>query len=151
MTGHKTSRAADIWALGIILYQLVYSHTPWSGANKNVRVNLITSPDTKIEFPSIPTRLEPSNSDEALLLDRLKGCLRYDKEDRYTMKDLLGHGFLREDGAYNYMFMFRKKVESQFGTPLPTDVESVLKIAEELEPVLRQACGVSSILIDDKK
>ena len=26
--GHKTSRAADIWALGIILYQLVYGHTP---------------------------------------------------------------------------------------------------------------------------
>ena len=49
------------------------------------------------------------------------------------------------------MFSFRKKVESQFGTPLPADVESVLKIAEELEPVLRQACGVSSILIDDKK
>ena len=110
-------------------------------------------------------------------------------------RDLLGHGFLREDGAYNYMFMFRKKVESQFGTPLPTDVDSVretnlqridiiitkfwtrifyfctfwtfdfatawshplhietnqvLKIAEELDPVLRQACGVSSILIEPK-
>ena len=32
--GHKTSRAADIWALGIILYQLVYSHTPYENVKR---------------------------------------------------------------------------------------------------------------------
>uniref|UniRef100_A0A1Q3F1G2 Putative dual-specificity mitotic checkpoint protein kinase n=1 Tax=Culex tarsalis TaxID=7177 RepID=A0A1Q3F1G2_CULTA len=84
----KMSKKSDIWSLGCILYLLLYKRTPFAHI-KNIytKVNVITNPNTAIEFPPLPSYYPP------ILLEMLKRCLQYDPKTRASTADLLQYPF----------------------------------------------------------
>ncbi|XP_055549180.1 dual specificity protein kinase Ttk isoform X2 [Wyeomyia smithii] len=84
----RMSKKSDIWSLGCILYLLLYKKTPFSHV-KNIynKVNIITNPNTVIDYPSLP------NYYPSMLLEMLQRCLRYDPKSRASTADLLGYPF----------------------------------------------------------
>jgi len=90
----KLGRSSDIWSLGIILYQLVYSHPPFSHLEPVQRVFLLNSPDLKIAFPEGHCLDDHSPSTKANLVDVLSSCLQREPRRRSTLPQLLRHPFL---------------------------------------------------------
>lgn len=88
---HLTTKA-DIWALGIILYQWVYDQKhPYENlpGGKSTRVKALTSLDVPITLESMASSLS-----DPLVLDVIKLCLEKRIENRPSAKDLLTHPFL---------------------------------------------------------
>lgn len=84
----KMSKKSDIWSLGCILYLLLYKRTPFAHI-KNIytKVNVITNPNTAIEYPPLPSYYPP------MMLEMLKRCLQYDPKTRASTADLLQFPF----------------------------------------------------------
>lgn len=99
----KMGRATDVWALGCILYQMVYGHTPYSKIRPmHVKIMAIQNPGHVIDYPSfavpINERGEPQEHLKVAvrndLVNVMKGCLRFDPKKRMTIPDLLQDPFL---------------------------------------------------------
>ena len=80
---------SDVWALGVILYQLAYGGVaPYSAVPGGKLGKLKAVLDR-----NIPVDFEPLA--DYTLLDTLKRCLEKDPEKRATIAELLSHTFLR--------------------------------------------------------
>ncbi|EGZ09120.1 hypothetical protein PHYSODRAFT_525160, partial [Phytophthora sojae] len=90
----KVGRASDIWSLGCILYQIVYSRPPFADARNIVeKFRCIIDPSVPIPFPAL------KNKD---LEDVIRSCLQRDHRLRPPIDGddgLLSHPFLRSTGS----------------------------------------------------
>ncbi|KAF6158165.1 hypothetical protein GIB67_014959 [Kingdonia uniflora] len=82
----KCGRPWDIWSPGYILYQIVYSRIPFSEYKTFwAKFKVITDRNHDITYGPI---LNP------LLLDLMKMCLAWDRNERWRIPQLLQHPFL---------------------------------------------------------
>ncbi|KAE8980304.1 hypothetical protein PF005_g20246 [Phytophthora fragariae] len=90
----KVGRASDIWSLGCILYQIVYSKPPFADARTIIdKFRCIIDPSVSIPFPTL------NNKD---LEDVIRSCLQRDHRRRPPINGedgLLNHPFLRRSGS----------------------------------------------------
>ncbi|RLN90157.1 hypothetical protein BBJ28_00017489 [Nothophytophthora sp. Chile5] len=90
----KVGRASDIWSLGCILYQIVYSKPPFADVRSIIeKFRCIIDPSVPIPFPAL------KNKD---LEDVIRSCLQRDHRARPSIKGehgLLNHPFLRSGGV----------------------------------------------------
>ncbi|KAF4031044.1 Protein kinase domain [Phytophthora infestans] len=90
----KVGRASDIWSLGCILYQIVYSKPPFGDVHNIIeKFRCIIDPTVPINFPPL------KNKD---LEDVIRSCLQRDHRLRPPIEGengLLQHPFLRSGGS----------------------------------------------------
>lgn len=81
--GFELDVRTDLWSFGVVLYEMISGHGPFSGGTVNESISLILQKD--------PAPLTRHDGDVPAELERIVGkALRKDREERYqTAKDLL--------------------------------------------------------------
>ncbi|KAK6108186.1 Protein kinase domain family protein [Brugia pahangi] len=108
---YKVRKKCDVWALGCILYNMVYGHTPYQ-----MWTNPIQKMHAILNKPIVFEKIE-----DADLMDVLKRCLTRDPDQRSSVEELQKHPYLT-----------RKVRKCMDESVLPQDDNDLMKVAEDL-------------------
>uniref|UniRef100_A0A0R3S1R9 Protein kinase domain-containing protein n=1 Tax=Elaeophora elaphi TaxID=1147741 RepID=A0A0R3S1R9_9BILA len=108
---YKVRKKCDVWALGCILYNMVYGHTPYQ-----MWANPIQKMHAILNKPIVFEKIE-----DADLMDVLKRCLTRDPDQRATVEELQKHPYLT-----------RKVRKCMDESILLQDDSELIKVAEDL-------------------
>ncbi|VDK80686.1 unnamed protein product [Litomosoides sigmodontis] len=108
---YKVRKKCDVWALGCILYNMVYGHTPYQ-----MWTNPVQKMHAILNKPIVFEKIE-----DADLMDVLKRCLTRDPDQRSTVEELQKHPYLT-----------RKLPKFTDESILLQDDSDLMKVAEDL-------------------
>jgi len=86
--GEEQGFPADVWALGCTVLEMITGKAPWHGGCDPAAV--IYRIGFSGEVPEIPSFVSEQGK------DFLGKCLKRDPNERWSVKELLGHGFVKE-------------------------------------------------------
>ena len=87
--GEQQGFPADVWALGCTVLEMITGKPPWHGV-ANDPVSMLYRVGFSGEAPEVPGFVSEQGK------DFLGKCLRRDPSERWTVGELLGHGFVAE-------------------------------------------------------
>jgi serine/threonine protein kinase len=84
----KSGYKADVWALGVILFEMVFGYRPLrSLRNNQAKLNFLGRLKRGLDIPEHPNKQ---------LRDILKGCLRSNPRRRLNIAQVFNHPFLKQ-------------------------------------------------------
>ncbi|KAM8795315.1 serine/threonine-protein kinase WNK4 [Eudromia elegans] len=89
MYEEKYDEAVDVYAFGMCMLEMATSEYPYSECQNAAQI-----------YRKVTSGLKPSSFYKVKvpeLKEIIEGCIRMDKEERYTIQDLLEHSFFQED------------------------------------------------------
>ncbi|CAJ1962527.1 unnamed protein product [Sphenostylis stenocarpa] len=86
--GEQQGFPADVWALGCTVLEMITGKPPWHGSGDPAAV--VYRIGFFEELPEIPSFVSEQGR------DFLGKCLKRDPNERWSVEDLLGHGFVKE-------------------------------------------------------
>ena len=75
----------DIWALGVLLYEMVHGHAPFRGDSVN-----------EVKERMLKGSYELSDAISDSLKDLITDILKFDPQERLNIKDILAHKWVAE-------------------------------------------------------
>ncbi|KAJ3682686.1 hypothetical protein LUZ60_012913 [Juncus effusus] len=116
---------ADLWSIGVILFQLVTGHTPYNGANQiQLLQNILKS--NELRFP-------PGVTLSTDCIDLCKKLLKRNPVERLTMEEFLNHQFLIDHNSDGSLSPARPSGQSSHEDCMPfiLDVEPTSTAQDE--------------------
>ncbi len=95
----RISNKVDIWAVGVIFYQMLYGRRPFAEGENQRRIwhdKLIVHRARTLEFPS---QLQPGQRVSNEAKELIRKCLAFDVHDRIDVIQLSNDPYLRRKGA----------------------------------------------------
>ncbi|GAA5798846.1 hypothetical protein HPULCUR_004252 [Helicostylum pulchrum] len=93
-SGYRQGRPSDVWSLGCILYQMIYSKPPFFHLPRDARIGAITNVNHDILIPENVKYGNATIAVPTILRNLLHLCLNRDVKLRPTLRELLAHPFV---------------------------------------------------------